>query len=162
MNNRKSPQLFSTIASGLAGEKNVGFGRRLGQLLSLKKKWEAIAGKVVADNVQILTVKEDGTLILGTESSVWLSEINCLRVQILRRIKEFFPKFGIEKIKVKIVQKLVRKSSSSSFSTFRKKRKLSFEKKKHMKDVLQSVSDDKLQEVLKRIFIKSSENDSDD
>jgi len=131
------------------------------KVLSLKKKWVEVAGCAVAANVKVITIKPGGLLILGTTSSVWMHEVSYLKIPLLKKLGIVFPDLVIKDIRVKIIKSVeITKGENVEKPSFSPTQEESIK----ADEVLKNIEDQKLHQVLKKIFIKSSrkrENTSD-
>jgi hypothetical protein len=153
---KKGPEDFKTITKQMSCIDGA-LGFKLDQLLLLKRDWSSIAGSVVAANVDILTIRDNGVLVLSATSSVWMHEINGLRFQLLSKLKNSFPDFKINNIIVKMTEsKCDRKLSSQEDFGLSSTRELTVAEGEHIEDCVKNVEDKDLQNLLRRIFIKST------
>lgn len=153
---KKGPENFKTITKHMSCIDGA-LGFKLNQLLLLKKKWSSIAGSMVAANVNILTIRDNGVLVLSASSSVWLHEINGLRFQLLSKFRTSFPDFKINNIIIKMAESKNDSETPSpeevspSFT-----RELTVAEGEQIEDCVKDVEDEDLQGLLRRIFIKST------
>ena len=133
------------------------FSSKLNQLLLLRKKWTLIAGKIVSDNINIVAIRDDKTLILQATSSVWMQEMSGLRLPVLKKIKSILPELEIKRIIVKIGKKLdIIKSSACQRADRFVDMGLTKTKIEQIDNCVKDVKNENLKQLLKRIFIMSS------
>src|SRR5688572_26188623 len=68
---------------------------------SLEKQWRGIVGDLVAQNAEVLYVKNK-ILHVAVKSSSWMSELGFMREQLLREIAEKLPDVEVVDIRFKI------------------------------------------------------------
>lgn len=60
-------------------------------------EWEKIVGDTIGKNTEIVRI-ENGTLYVRAKNSAWRNELIFVKPTILRRIKEDYPRSGVEDI----------------------------------------------------------------
>lgn len=64
--------------------------------------WHRVVGDTISQHTRILTLTNDGTLLVAVPSSVWSQELTFLKPRILDAIHDELPEIGIRDVRTRV------------------------------------------------------------
>lgn len=70
--------------------------------------WRRVVGDTVADHSRIITLTNDGVLVVAVPSSVWAQEITYYKPRILAAVNDELPEAGVVDVRTRVKSDLLR------------------------------------------------------
>ena len=149
---RRTYSVREVLESWLQKNRKIGYRIKTGEALTL---WSRINDKYVSAHTDAVSIKE-GVLIVNTDSSALANELSLKE----KEFKDILNRELGEGIVAKIVFRsgFVRKKQDSKGPGTKRGKKLSMETLRRVDNLVESVRQHELREVLKRLFISSAKS----
>ena len=126
--------------------------------------WEQIVGQSLAEHSRIYEIA-NGNLFIEVDHPGWMQLLFMKKPQILKAVKRKVPAIGVKDIRVKVnlcYSNTLPEEEDTRIDTHTREEKAAGEQGEDIDRILSSVSQEELKRRLKRLFLKSLENEKSD